>query len=129
MSEDIPPILVVRAWHEALNDRDLKAVLRLSDSEIEIVGPRGMEVGLDALRSWLDTTRLELHPRRAFTRGDMVVMEQHGVWRSPDTGEVVGEAEVASVFRVREERIASYARHDDLQTALDRAGLGASDEV
>lgn len=121
------PVEVVLEWHEALNREDGDAVLALSHEEIEIVGPRGSGSGLDLLRGWLLHARVRLHPGRAFARGDTVVMEQRGVWRSPETGETVGEAAVASVLRVREGRIAYFARFDALEPALEHAGLRESD--
>ena len=123
------PVEAVEAWHAALNRADGDEVLRLSDPDVEIVGPRGSGFGHDLLRRWLEHTRVELHPRQAFARGDRVVVQQHGIWRSPETGEATGEAEVASVFRVREGRVAFYARFDSLEAALEHAGLGEADAL
>ncbi|MBV9773507.1 MAG: nuclear transport factor 2 family protein [Gemmatimonadetes bacterium] len=121
------PAAVVADWQDALNREDHDTVLRLSDPDIEIVGPRGSGFGLDLLRQWLGHTRVQLHPQRVFARDDTVVVAQHGVWRSPETGAVAGEADVASVFRIRESRVAYYARYDTLADALLHARLGEAD--
>jgi len=127
--EEGSPLAVVRAWHEALDRRDAQGVLALSDAEIEIVGPRGSGFGHALLRDWLDHARVSLRPLRAFARGGAVVVAQHGVWRSPESGEVIGEAGVASAFRVAGGRVVRYARHDTLEAALADAGLTTDDET
>jgi ketosteroid isomerase-like protein len=124
-----PTARVVLAWHDALERADHEAVLGLSDPEVEIVGPRGSGHGHALLRRWLENARVRLEPRRLFARGDLMVVEQHGTWRDPGTGEPIGEAEVASVFRVREGRVALYARFDDLAAALAHAGLANTDAL
>lgn len=120
---------VVKHWVEAANRQDVGALLALSDPDIEVIGPRGSARGHQTLREWLARAELGLETRRTFRRGDVVVLAQHGVWRSPQSGEVVGEADVASSFRVVGERVVRYARHNDLVVALQEAGLGASDEM
>ncbi len=122
-------VAVVEAWHEALNRRDLERVIEISAAEIEIVGPRGVARGHDVLRQWLEHTRVSLEPRRWFARGGEVVVAQHGVWRSAETGDIDGEADVASRFRVEDGRVAHYARYDTIEEALAAAGLTDADEV
>lgn len=123
------PSTVVHDWHDALNAEDAEGVLRLSDPNIEIVGPRGSGFGHALLRAWLAHARVRLEPRRVFARGSTVVVEQHGVWRAPESGEVLGEADVASFFRVVDGRVAYYARFDSTGAALAAAGLSEADEV
>lgn len=122
MSEPTP-VQVVLAWHDALNREDGEEMLRLSDPNIEIVGPRGSGFGLELLRQWLHHARVHLLPRRRFAARDTVVVEERGIWVSPETGEVVGESDVASVFRVRQGRVAYCARFDTLAAALAHAEL------
>ena len=123
------PIAIVRAWQEAANDQDSERLLALSDPEIELVGPRGSVRGHAPLHDWLGRAGLRLTTLRTFARGPVVVAAQRGVWHSPETGEVVGEALVASRFRVVAGRVAQFARHDSLGAALAEAGLGDEDEV
>src|SRR5262249_9931828 len=120
---------VVRRWLDAANRQDADALLALSDPDIEVVGPRGSARGHQALREWLARAGLAVETRRAFSRGDVVVLAQHGVWRSPASGEVVGAADMASSFWLGGGRVVRYARYDDLAVALKQAGLELSDEV
>jgi hypothetical protein len=72
---------------------------------------------------------LSLETLRVFERGNVVVVAQHGIWRSIDTGEVTGEADIASQFRAHGERIMHFARYDSLDDALAMAGLRYADEI
>lgn len=72
---------------------------------------------------------LTLEMRRIFAAGGAVVAEQRGVWRSVETGEFVGEADVASCFRGAGGRVAYLSRRDDLRAALEEAGPSYADEV
>lgn len=72
---------------------------------------------------------MSLESLRTFARDDQVVVAQHAVWRSVETGEVIGEADVASQFRVKEGRVTQYARYDSLDEALEAARLNDADEI
>jgi hypothetical protein len=126
MAESLP-VAVVLAWHDALNAADHERVLELSDPDVEIVGPRGSGFGHALLRQWLDHTRVSLMPKRVFARGGSVVVGQRARWASPETGETIGEADVASHFRVKQGRISYYARFDETSAALEQAGLAEQD--
>src|SRR3954465_4577561 len=120
---------VVDSWIDAANRQDVETLLALSDPDIESVGPRASARGHQVLRDWLARAGAALQTRRTFARGSTVVLAQRVVWRAPGSGEVVGEADVASAFLVDGERVARYARHDELAVALKEAGLDESDEV
>jgi hypothetical protein len=122
-------VAVVAAWQEAANAGEIGRLLALSDPEIALVGPRGAMHGHEALRAWVARAGVQLATRRVFVRGDVVVAEQRGVWRSAETGEVVGEASVASCFRVVAGRVARVARYESLEVALGDGGLGLGDAV
>jgi ketosteroid isomerase-like protein len=122
-------VAVAGAWQEAANAGDVERVLALSDPEIALVGPRGTARGHGVLREWLGRAGLRLTTRRLFARDGVVVAAQRGVWRSMETGEVVGEADVASCFRVADGRVVEAGRYDDLEVALGVGGLGEGDEV
>jgi hypothetical protein len=123
------PAAIAQAWQDAVNERDIDRLLELSDPEIEVVGPRGSGYGHQLLRDWLGRAGLSLTTQRVFARGDAVVMAQRGVWRSIETGDVTGEADVASRFRVDRGRVAVFGRYDDLDAALGAAGLSHADAV
>lgn len=122
-------LAVARAWQDAANRADVERLLALSHEDVEIAGPRGSVRGREVLRVWLARAGLTLDTRRVFARGGEVVMAQQGVWRSSDTGGVVGEAGVATRFRVEGGRVAYLARFDALEDALAAAGLGEADEA
>jgi hypothetical protein len=123
------PIAVVLGWQDAVNEGDTEGLLALSDPAIEIVGPRGTARGHAILREWLGRAGARFETRRAFARGEAVVIEQRGVWRSAETGEVTGEAIVASAFLVRAGKVSRVARHDTPEAALRDVGLDEDDEI
>lgn len=122
------PLAVVNAWQEAANRKDVPRLLELSDPQIELVGPRGSGFGHQLLSEWAARAGLSLTTLRAFVREQTVVLAQHGVWRSAESGEVTGEADLASQFSVNGGRVERFARYDSLDEALNRSGLGRSDE-
>ena len=121
-------IAVAQSWQAAANAQDVDSLLALSDRYIEIVGPRGSGFGHQLLREWLGRAGLSLTTVRVFARDDVVVLAQHGVWRSLETGEIVGERDLASRFRVADRLVSQFARYDSLDEALAAAGLQPSDE-
>ena len=125
---DEDALAVVLAWQEAANSQDSDRMIALSDTNIEIVGPRGSGVGHQLLRDWMARAGLALKTLRAFARADWVVLEQQGIWHSPQTGEVIGDKTLASTFQVKQALVRRFARHDRLEEALEAAGLDYSDE-
>ena len=115
----------VLAWHDALNREDVDALLALLHPDVELVGPRGSAHGHEVLREWAARAGLALHPREVYARERAVVVAERGEWRRD--GNVVGEADVASVFRVTDGQVAYLARFDTLDEALEHAGLTARD--
>ena len=117
------PVALVQAWQEAANGQNIDRLLELSDPNIEMVGPRGSSFGHQLLRDWLARAGLKLQTLGTFVDGNTVVVEQHGVWRSLETGEVTGEKILASVFQVDDRHIIRFARYDNLNAALEAAGF------
>lgn len=125
---DTSPIATVQAWLDAANTQDIERLLALSDPNIELVGPRGSAYGHQLLRDWIARAGLHLATLRVFARDDVVVVAQHGVWRSMETGEVTGERDVASRFHIAGQRVARLSRTDSLSDALAEVGLTSADE-
>jgi hypothetical protein len=119
---------VVQHWQDAVNARDVQALMTWSDPKIEITGPRGSAFGHDVLHQWLERAGLSLSPQRSFQRNQTVVVAQHAVWRSAES-EIIGEADVASVFRVEDDKVLYYARFDSLEEALQQGGLTEDHET
>lgn len=129
MNQPSDALTTVHKWQLAANTQDLEPLLALSHPEIVIIGPRGQGTGHPLLREWLARANLVLETRRTFAKGDTVVLEQHGVWHDSPNGNVVGEADTASVYRVEEGMVVSYGRYETLEIALQTGGLTAADEV
>jgi hypothetical protein len=123
------PFTIAEAWQQAANQQDSEQLLELSDPNIEVVGPRGSGFGHQLLRDWLARAGLTLTTLRAFGRGNTVVLAQHAIWRSVETGEAAGERDLASRFDVEGGRVVRFERHDSLDKALAAAGLNAADAI
>ncbi len=119
---------VVHDWLAAVNEGEVERAIALTAADVVLVGPRGRAEGLEILRAWLATAGATFETRRTFAGGDTVVVEQHGVWRAPE-GDVIGEADVATRFVVRDEAIAELERYDELEDALRAGGLTEVDEA
>ena len=123
-------LMVVEAWHEAVNGRDSSRLRGLSAPDVEIVGPRGSGRGGQVLEAWLQHAGLTLTPLRWFCGGDgRVVVQQWAIWRSPVTGAVLGAQEVATRYQIDGGVVVAFERHDDLAAAMAAADLAAGDEV
>lgn len=120
---------VVNAWHEALNAGDADRLASLSHPEVTMEGPRGAVRGRDVLKDWVARANVRMEPLRRFGRGRTVVVEQRATWRDVETGQETGRATVATVFGLSGGLVAVISRHEDLQRALESAGLGPSDET
>ena len=123
------PVTIVQTWQEAANAQDIDRLLALSDPHIEIVGPRGSGFGHQLLRDWMARAGLALKTLRVFAQADTVVVEQQGIWRALDTGEVTGEKTLASFFQVDDQRVVKFARYDSLSAALEAAGFDETKEA
>ncbi|GAC1469216.1 MAG: hypothetical protein PVSMB2_37810 [Ktedonobacteraceae bacterium] len=58
-----------------------------------------------------------------------MVVDQRVVWRSVETREVTGVRDLASRFRIDNQRVVQFVRYVTLAIALDEAGLHYSDEI
>jgi hypothetical protein len=122
-------IEVITAWQTAANEQNAERLLELSEPEIQIVGPRGIATGHEILREWLKRAGLTLETRQLYARENNLVADQHGIWRDSATGEIVGEADVATHFRVNDGRVTYLARYDSLEEALQKAELTKKDTI
>jgi ketosteroid isomerase-like protein len=118
---------VVRRYLDALNRRDLPAMLQLLDPEVEFVTGRGLRHGHDEVRKWLGEPYAELEVERAVDRvqaaGPVVVAVGRIRHRWRDSGEVADETGFAWLFEVHEDRITRWQKFGDEAAALAAAGL------
>jgi hypothetical protein len=121
-------IEVVQAWQAAANDQNIDRLLELSAPDIAIVGPRGRGTGHQLLRDWIARAGLTLSTLRIFQRDDTVVLAQRGTWQSSATNGLPSEADLASRFRVRDQRVVEFERYEDLASALAAANMNEADE-
>jgi ketosteroid isomerase-like protein len=118
---------VVRRYVDALNRRDLPAMLELLDPDVELLTRRGPRRGHDGVRKWLGEPYAELDVDRIIDRvqvaGHVVVASgriRH-LWR--ESGELGDEAEFAVLAQIENGRIVRVQTFDDEAAALAAAGL------
>jgi ketosteroid isomerase-like protein len=129
MSEE--NVEIVRAGIDAYNRRDLDALLEHAASDFvfdlsRAIGPQRGILNLDEFRSWVEDmwSTFESHrfePHDFHEAGDQVVV--------PVTARAVGRdgieitAETASIYRLRNGKIARITMYQERQEALEAAGL------
>jgi hypothetical protein len=121
-------VAVVDAFERAVNDGDADQVIALAARDVEVGGPRGRGHGHELLREWVERAGIQLSTSRIFERGGVIVAEQAAHWGPPEEAGPETHT-IATEFVVRGGRIAAVVRHDDLESALDAAGLRLDDEV
>lgn len=117
----------VRAWLDAANAGDADAAVAVTWPDVVIAGPRGATGGHAVLRDWIAYAGATFATRAVYASGDTVVVAQRGLWRDAATGEVKGEMDVATRFRVAGGRVAEVERYGDLAAALAAGGLSMDD--
>jgi ketosteroid isomerase-like protein len=122
---------VVRRYVDALNRRDLPAMLELLDPDVELITRRGPKRGYDDVRKWLGEPYAELDVERIIDRiqvaGHVVVASgriRH-LWR--ESGELGDEAEIAVLAEVENGGIVRVQIFDNEAAALAAAGLPVRD--
>jgi len=117
------PIAVVAAWHEAVNTGDTVRLGALVTDDVELVGPRGPGSGRALVLEWVERAGIHLEPARFFRQDEHVVVEQRAAWTDTDSGQVGEPQIIASIFAVRNDRVARIARYPDLAAALAAVGF------
>lgn len=120
------PLELVIAWHEAVNAADVAAAAALVHDDVEVGGPRGSAQGRAVHDQWLTDSGVDLEVVSFLQRGLTVVVAQTATW--PDQSEAQPSARtepapVATVFSVVGSRIQRIVRYDDVDTALQAAGI------
>jgi SnoaL-like protein len=113
----------VLAWIDAVNAGDTERALELTTPDVAIVGPRGTGRGREVLRAWLGQAGATFVTRAIYTGSDTAVVDQRGIWRDPTSGAILGEADVATRFRVVAGQVAEIQRYESVAAALRDASL------
>ncbi len=116
-------LLIVRAWHDALNTGDLDRLGALMDENVEFGGPRGTGQGAAQVRDWAKRSGIRLEAYQWFASDGLIVVAQRAHWRDSDTGELGPAQDIASSFHVHDGLIQKVVRYDNLRNALDAAGI------
>ena len=110
-------IATVLAWHDALNDKDIDTLIRLSSYDIEIADAHAAAQGSGALREWAQDFPGTITVGRMYEHDGVVVFEQT----------LADGTTQASAFRVVRDHVTSVFRHDDLRSALAATDLTQDD--
>lgn len=111
---------VVKAWHTAVNDRDIEAALSCCHPDVIVGGPRGDGVGHDLMRAWLERSGIGLEPQEELTEQDgRIVVHELAQWRTtenaPAAAPTQAPAETWVVFEVTDAAISAVRRYETLE--------------
>jgi ketosteroid isomerase-like protein len=122
---------VVRRYIDALNRRDLPAMLELLDPDVELQTRKGPRRGHDGVRAWLGEPYKELDVERVVDRvqvaGHFVVASGTIRHRWRESGKVADESGIAVLAQIEDDKIVRLQTFDDEAAALAAAGLPAED--
>jgi ketosteroid isomerase-like protein len=127
----VTPAEVVRRYVDALNRRDLPALLDTLDPDVELFTRKGPIRGHAAVEKWFGDPYKELDVDRIMERvqvaGHLVVASgriRH-VWR--ESGQIADDHPIAILAHVENEHITRLQTFDDEASALAAAGLPPED--
>lgn len=124
---------LVRRAYEAFNDRDLGPLLAMMHPDFELdfsrsVGPEpGMYAGADGMRRLFDTywdafEEISIEPEEFIEGSDVVVAIVRAQGRGRGSGIEV-DARGPHVWSFREDKIVGFALFQEIDDALEAAGL------
>jgi hypothetical protein len=119
---------IVDEWHTALNSGDADRLAALVDDDVEVGGPRGTAKGAQVVLEWFGRANVRFKPLRSFSHDNTVVVEQNGEWLSDDRQQIASAQVVSTVFVLTNGLISRIIRYDDLDSALEAAGMDNSHE-
>ena len=120
------PLAVIARWQAAVSAADVASVRALSTEDIEIVGSRGAGRGIPFAEEWMRKTGIGLQTMRSFPRGDVVVVEQMARYAAGPDSAGAPERVIATIFTVRDGRVARAVRYENVASALAAAGMPAA---
>lgn len=111
-------------WTESVNRKDVAAVLKISDRNVELIGPRGASAGHDILAEWVKNSGIHLSTKSRYAKGDCVVYEQEGRWENEN-----GHVMVYTFMEMKEGKVKRIARFDSLDEAFGYCTMSEEDLV
>ena len=124
-------IAVVARYLDAVNRRDIDAMVALTDPRFEFRPPRRVLHGHAELRAAMaapSSLAASFTPQRWFASGEHVVCYAVTRFTWSETGEAAGEEPGFARAVVRDGRLRLLQVYDDGGTALRHAGLSEADE-
>lgn len=112
------------AWTDRVNAKDVEGVLKVSDHNIEMIGPQGTSAGHDTLRQWVENSGIHLDTRTRYQKADKVVYEQQGTWEDQR-----GEVTIYTYMEIKHGKVCEIARYDTLDDAFGSSGLSEEDKI
>lgn len=127
-------VRLVRAFHEATNERDNDRLLALAHDDFEFRTPRDLVRGKEGLRDWLARQAfgvgIFVYPERFFARDETVIATGRMELRFVDTGELGEEGRAVAIFTVEDGLVITVdAENTDLMAAFEATGMSELDEV
>lgn len=111
-------------WIENVNAKDVGAVLKTSDRNIELIGPMGASAGHETLAEWVKNSGINLSTQSRYAKGDCVVYEQEGRWENEN-----GQVMVYTFMEVKDGKVKRIARFDTLDEAFGYCAMSEEDLV
>lgn len=111
-------------WIENVNAKDVAAVLKISDRNIELIGPMGASAGHEMLAEWVKNSGIILSTQSRYAKGDCVVYEQEGRWENEN-----GQVMVYTFMEVKDGKVKRIARFDTLDEAFGYCAMSEEDLV
>ncbi|HYZ15949.1 MAG TPA: nuclear transport factor 2 family protein [Candidatus Acidoferrum sp.] len=122
------PLTIIARWQAAVSAADFEGLRALSTDDIEIIGSLGPGRGIAFAEEWVRKTGIGLQTMRAFPQGgDLVVVEQAARWPAGADSAEAPERVIATLYTLRDNRVARAVRYEDLASALAAAGMSPVD--
>ncbi|MCH4827991.1 nuclear transport factor 2 family protein [Planococcus halocryophilus] len=117
-------INIANQWIEKVNDKNIKAVLEVSDPHIELVGPRGVAEGHDILQKWIEQSGIHMETQDYYAKGDEVICVQKATWEHQS-----GHVTIYTYMQMRNGKVHRLGRYDTLDDAFGECHLSEEDLV
>ncbi|QUW21366.1 hypothetical protein JSQ81_16385 [Sporosarcina sp. Marseille-Q4063] len=125
----VETIETAESWIELSNQKDIEGLSKLTDSKLELIGPKGIGViNHQELGEWLERANLKLATTNQYAKDHFIVLEQDGTWLNDDDT-IKGQAIVYTVFKVVNQKVIFLARYDNKEEAFNISGLSDEERI